>query len=469
MEIKIHNPNRLPTIDYRGLEPLQGNLKDLTEKNYNKLKTVLNRRGFTVPVFIWKHDGVNYLMDGHGRQRVMLREQMNDEGNYAVPYILIEAKDRRDAKAQLLEISSQYQTITQEGFDEFTDELENEDFENVAFDALQFVAQGDDDTLEEDEAPPVADVAVSKLGEIYKLGRHRVMCGDSTVKENVDLLMDGNKADMVFTDPPYGVDYSGRGQNTSNKIENDALSIEDTEIMVSSALKNAFDVSRDGTTCFVWHADSKPELRPLFERAFIGAGFKLSATIIWLKKQASMGFQDYRSRHEPCLYGWKGTRKERVTDRTQTTVWESGRDSNYEHPTQKPVFLAATAIANHNPGVLLDLFLGSGSTLIACEQTDRTCYGMELDPKYCDVIRKRYWKFINGKDDGWQENTPVVQSGNEPAATNTKPAASQPDTTVPVSRPVVPTANTATVGSPEPGRINQPEPQQETGNPQTAA
>lgn len=267
-----------------------------------------------------------------------------------------------------------------------------------------------EDDVVEDEAPEVStEPPVSKLGEIYQLGKHRVMCGDSTDKVNVELLMNGEKADMVFTDPPYGVDYSGRGQNTSNKIENDALSIEDTEAMVSQALSNAYDVCNDGATCFVWHADSKPELRPLFERAFLGAGFKLSATIIWLKKQASMGFQDYRSRHEPCLYGWKGTRKERVTDRTQTTVWESGRDSNYEHPTQKPVFLAGNAINNHDPKIILDLFLGSGSTLIACEQTDRICYGMELDPKYVDVIRKRYAKFISPENhlpDNWQELTP---------------------------------------------------------------
>jgi hypothetical protein len=154
--MKIHNPNNLPTVDYRGLEPLQGNLKDLTEKNYNKLKTILETRGFTIPLFLWRKtdlpigqvqasDAVNvfYLMDGHQRHRIMLRENMNDEGNYKVPYILIEATNRKEAKAQLLEISSQFGTMTHEGFDEFTDELDNADFENVAFDALQFVANDD--------------------------------------------------------------------------------------------------------------------------------------------------------------------------------------------------------------------------------------------------------------------------------------------------------------------------------------
>lgn len=262
--------------------------------------------------------------------------------------------------------------------------------------------------VKEDEAPEVStEPPTSKLGEIYQLGRHRLMCGDATSESDVALLMNGDKADMVFTDPPYGVDYSGRGKNTSNKIENDNLSLEDTAVMVDAALVNAYEVSNEGATCFVWHADSKPGLRPLFENSFTSAGWRLSATIIWLKKQASMGFQDYRSRHEPCLYGWKGIRKERVQNRAETTVWETGRDSNYEHPTQKPVFLAGNAIKNHNPKSILDLFGGSGSTLIACEQTDRTCYMMELDPKYCDVIRKRYAKFI-GKEDEWIQNTPVV-------------------------------------------------------------
>jgi hypothetical protein len=163
--MKIHNPNNLPTIDFRGVEPLQGNLKDLSEKNYNKLKTILETRGFTVPLFIW-HLETNggpetYLLDGHQRQRVMIKEQMNDEGNYKVPYILIEAKDRKDAKAQLLEISSQFGTMTQEGFDEFTDELDNADFENVAFDALAFVANDDPDDKENGEGDPVHSIIIS--------------------------------------------------------------------------------------------------------------------------------------------------------------------------------------------------------------------------------------------------------------------------------------------------------------------
>lgn len=392
---------QLKTLKLTDLRPADYNPRIITEEEFNGLKESLTTFGQQENLIVNKD---MTLISGHQRY-----EAMKALGWVEAVCNLVDLDKHQEKKLNVLmnsqAISGKYDDLM---LSEILEELKlDDDYESLRLDKLEPLDLSSVE-IEEDEPPEVSsEPPVSKLGEIYQLGRHRVMCGDSTDKASVELLMDGVKADMVFTDPPYGVDYSGLGQNTSNKIENDNLSIEDTEIMVSSALSNAFEVSRDGTTIFVWHADSKPELRPLFERAFIGAGFKLSATIIWLKKQASMGFQDYRSRHEPCLYGWKGTRKERVTDRTQTTVWESGRDSSYEHPTQKPVFLAANAIANHNPGVLLDLFLGSGSTLIACEQTDRTCYGMELDPKYVDVIRKRYAKFI-GKEEEWQSVTQLV-------------------------------------------------------------
>jgi DNA modification methylase len=230
------------------------------------------------------------------------------------------------------------------------------------------------------------------LGDLFEIGEHRLLCGDSTDSDAVARLMNGEKADMVFTDPPYGVNYSGGGKNTTNTIENDNLSLQETEEMVFGALTNAFIFSREGATIFVWHADSKPGLRPLFEKAFLESGWGLRATIIWQKKQASMGYADYRSQHEPCLYGWKGVKKERLEDRTQTTLWEGGRDQNYVHPTQKPLFLCETAIKNHNPKLLIDLFLGSGSTMVAAHQLKRKCYGMELDPKYCQVIIDRMKK-----------------------------------------------------------------------------
>ena len=260
--------------------------------------------------------------------------------------------------------------------------LDLPDFVNTELEAVE-------DDFEVAEGGIETDIVI---GDLFEIGEHRLLCGDSTDSDAVARLMDGEKADMVFTDPPYGVNYSGRGKNTTNTIENDNLSLEETEEMVLGALTNAFIFSREGATIFVWHADSKPGLRPLFEKAFLESGWGLRATIIWQKKQASMGYADYRSQHEPCLYGWKGVKKERLEDRTQTTLWEGGRDQNYVHPTQKPLFLCETAIKNHNPQLLIDLFLGSGSTMVASHQLKRKCYGMELDPKYCQVIIDRMKK-----------------------------------------------------------------------------
>lgn len=237
-----------------------------------------------------------------------------------------------------------------------------------------------EDEVVEDEAPPVADVAVSKLGEIYQLGRHRLMCGDSTVKENVDLLMDGKKADMVFTDPPYGVDYSGGTQfkksgkveksNRERLINDDSPEIYDSSVPIMAELTKG--------PVYTWFGSSKAI--NIF-RAVLQLG-EIHSIIVWVKGGGS----------------------------NETNVWEITKDGrNEHHPTQKPIEVCAKAIRNHSGEIVLDLFGGSGSTLIACEQLDRTCYMMELDPKYCDVIRKRYWKFVNGSEEGWEDGTPIIE------------------------------------------------------------
>lgn len=195
MQVKINNPNNLPTIDYRKLQPLQGDLKDLTDANYDKLKRVLKKRGFTAPVFVWRDGETLYLMDGHQRQRVMVKEDVNDKGNYEVPFVVIEAKNIKDAKAQLLEITSQYGTITQEGLDQFIAEAElpeGEVLEVVNFDALSFSKKPVEETdVEEDEAPEPEDTAISLLGVVYQLGNHRVLCGDATSADDMQKLMGG--------------------------------------------------------------------------------------------------------------------------------------------------------------------------------------------------------------------------------------------------------------------------------------
>lgn len=381
--MRIHNPNGLPTIDYRTVLPLQGQLKDLSTDNYAKLKGVLERRGFDIPLFLWRDGDIHYLLDGHQRQRVMTTEDMSDAGDYAVPYILVEANNEQDAKAKLLEITSQYGSITYEGWDAFTADLEETELlEAVHFDALPLLGtRTDEPEVEEDEAPEISsEPPVSLLGEVYQLGRHRLMCGDSTLGTDIEQLLDGAEPDMVYTDPPYGMNYSGRGKNTSTNIMND--NIDPTEF---------YNLGSHIAERYVW--GRVENYKHLFDEP--------RDVIIWKKNNFGMG-RGYRGQYEVCFYYGDFTGSD-------SDVWELPKDSKYDHPTQKPVSLAVRAIKNSKPQLIIDYFGGSGSTLIACEQTNRTCYMMELDPKYCDVIRKRYWKLMNdGEVEDWEAGTPVI-------------------------------------------------------------
>lgn len=402
--MKIHNLSELPTIDYRTIKPLQGNLKDLDQKNHDRLLRVLNKRGFTTPVFIWKNpeDSELYLLDGHQRQRVMQKNDLNDNGNYEVPYALIPGATEQEAKEQLLEITSQYGHMTMEGLDEFAFDLDLTELD-VHFDALDLdkFLDGlhDADEIEEDEAPEVDEQnpPESKLGEIYQLGRHRLMCGDSTDFGTVSELMNGVQADMVFTDPPYNTGIQqGRTAKEWGIIENDAMSSKDFDKFMADVMACVYAVTTgDKYFCIDWRGyetvkNSMPNIK---------------SCIVWVKNNFGLG-AGYRPQHEFILFD--GMMK--ATD--QSNVWEEKKDAsvNYQHPTQKPVAIPGRAIKNSSKqgASVLDLFGGSGSTLIAAEKLGRTCYMMELDPKYCDVIRKRYAKHIGAED--WQAATPVIQA-----------------------------------------------------------
>lgn len=239
----------------------------------------------------------------------------------------------------------------------------------------------------EDEVPELADKPISKLGEVYQLGRHRLVCGDSTKIEDVEKLMNGNKADMVFTDPPYGVDYSSRVDRDKRKpwggIKNDDLEGESLKEFLYDSLAW---IDTPKYICCNWQS---------VVDFFLALG-RPNSLIVWDKGSIGLG-AGYRNQHEFILFYGK------LEHNSESNVWTITRDSTsgYTHPTQKPVAVPSRAIKNLKGNNVLDLFGGSGSTLIACEQLDRTCYMMELDPKYCDVIRKRYAKFI-GKEEEWQ-------------------------------------------------------------------
>jgi DNA modification methylase len=247
-----------------------------------------------------------------------------------------------------------------------------------------------EDGVKEDDFDVAAELekpCISKLGDVWILGRHRLICGDSTKAETYELLMDGKKANLVVTDPPYNVNYEG----AAGKIKNDNMENEAFYEFLLAAFNNTEAVMAQDASIYVFHADTEGLN---FRKAFSDAGFYLSGACIWKKQSLVLGRSPYQWQHEPVLFGWKKKGKHNwYADRKQTTIWEFEKPKkNADHPTMKPVALVAYPILNSSLTncIVLDPFGGSGSTLIACEQTDRICHTIELDEKYCDVIMKRY-------------------------------------------------------------------------------
>lgn len=402
-------------LDYRFIVPFQGELKDLSEKNYNKLLASFNKHGFFVPIFIWQNGKDNWCLDGHGRLRVLNKEKIEfDNTGYEIPVHLIQAEDITDAKEKLLKITSQYQQITYEGLQNYIDEAELVDveiYEAVHFDALPLLGQTNVEEVEEDEPPEVDDKETfSKPGEIYKLGKHRVMCGSATSEEDTNKLLGQQMIDLYLTDPPYNVDYTGKTKDAL-KIENDQMDDGEFLAFLSDANRRADEHMKSGASFYIFHADSEGYN---FRASVKEVGWMLKQCLIWVKQTMVMGRQDYQWKHEPILYGWKsGASHNWFSDRKQTTVLEFDRPSrSTEHPTMKPLNILAYLIQNSTKAgdLVFDNFLGSGSTLMAADLVDRTCYGIELDPKYVDVIRKRYSKVVSPDDweTEWQTLTPPV-------------------------------------------------------------
>jgi len=246
------------------------------------------------------------------------------------------------------------------------------------------------DGVKEDDFDVAAELekpTITKAGDIWTLGRHRLICGDSTKEETFAQLMGGKKVNLVITDPPYNVNYEG----TAGKIQNDNMADAAFYDFLLAAFQNAEGVMADDASIYVFHADTEGLN---FRKAFADAGFYLSGCCIWKKQSLVLGRSPYQWQHEPCLYGWKKKGKHLwYTGRKESTIWEFDKPKkNGDHPTMKPIPLLAYPIMNSSltNSLVLDPFGGSGSTLIACEQTDRICYTVELDEKFCDVIVKRY-------------------------------------------------------------------------------
>lgn len=355
------------------------NPRSITKVNFKKLKEDLQRDNFA-PLVVNQD---NIVLSGNQRLRAI-----RELGWGEVEISRVETRSEEDMVWYALrgnESSGEWDldklaelTYDLPEFDNFKIDLKN-----ITLDKLK-KRYGPEPI--EDEPPPVPDEPESKRGEIYELGRHRLMCGDATSREDVEKLMDGKKADMVFTDPPYGVSYEGRTKDKLT-IRGDG----NTEVF-GKAVDNFLTVPGAAFyVCCPAGNNFKDFLIPFTRRCYH------AATIVWVKNSLVLGHGDYHYRHEPILYGWsRGAGHKFYGDRTQTTVWEIDKPSvSKEHPTMKPVAVPARAIKNSSKkgDIVLDLFGGSGSTLIACEQTNRICYMMEIDPRYCDVIRKRYEVF----------------------------------------------------------------------------
>ena len=367
-------------------------------KNDDAVEAVANsikNFGFKSPIVV---DANKVIVNGHTRLKASKLL-----GLTMVPVII--ASDLTEDQCRALRLADN-KTAEIASWDKklLMQELESIDWEGLEMDMTDFGFDNIFDSKPQEvthddfeEGQYIPATPYSMQGDVYLLGRHRIMCGDSTNPEMVKILLNGNKADMIFTDPPYNVNYEG---SDGQSIQNDNMGNEEFYNFLLSVYKNMFDSIKEGGSIYVCHADSEGLN---FRKAFIDAGFKLAQCLIWVKNSFTMGRQDYQWQHEPILYGWKpGAGHYFVDDRSLSTVWFYDKPKHNDlHPTMKPLELVGQGINNGSllGQLVLDLFGGSGSTLIACEQAGRINYSMELDEKYADVIVKRFIKYKDSTDD----------------------------------------------------------------------
>ena len=372
--------------------------KDLKpgDAEYEKLKRSIEQFGYVEPV-IWNKT-TGRVVGGHQRLKVLM-----DMGMTKVDCVVVEMDEDKEKALNIAlnKISGDWDKdklalliadLQGADFDVSLTGFEPAEIDDLFKDTLKDGVKDDDfDVGAELEKP-----TMTKHGDIWTLGRHRLICGDSTKAETYDLLMGSTKANLVITDPPYNVNYEG----SAGKIKNDNMADDAFYNFLLDAYTQMHSAMADDASIYVFHADTEGLN---FRRAFADAGFYLSGCCIWKKQSLVLGRSPYQWQHEPCLYGWKKNGKHQwYTGRKETTIWEFDKPKkNGDHPTMKPIPLLAYPIMNSSMSnsVVLDPFGGSGSTLIACEQTDRICYTVELDEKFCDVIVKRYIEQVGGSDE----------------------------------------------------------------------
>ena len=401
------------SVNIDKLIPYVNNARTHSKEQINKLRSSLREFGFINPVII---DSNYNVIAGHGRILAA-----REEGITEIPCVLVDYLTEAQKKAYIL---ADNRFALDAGWDEDLlrveiEALQAEDydvlltgFDPAEIDELFSIPEEDikDDNFDVDEE--LSKPTMSKQGDVWLLGNHRLVVGDSTKAETYDKLMDGKKANLVVTDPPYNVNYEG----TAGKIKNDNLEDSKFYQFLLDAFKCAESVMADDASIYVFHADTEGLN---FRKAFNDAGFYLSGCCIWEKPSLVLGRSPYQWQHEPVLYGWKKKGKHQwYASRKETTIWKYDKPKkNTDHPTMKPIPLLAYPIMNSSLSncIVLDMFGGSGSTLIACEQTNRICYTIELDEKYADVIVKRYIEQVGSSDNVFVERDGIKSAYSEVA------------------------------------------------------
>ena len=391
--------------DINDLIPYIRNARTHSESQIAQIAASIKEFGFLSPILIAED---NTILAGHGRLAAARKL-----GLTKVPCVKESHLTETQRRAYII---ADNKLSLNAGWDEDIlaielSELQGADFDLdlLGFDESELASIFEDDKEVEDDDFDVEEElnkpCFSKAGDIWTLGRHRLICGDSTKEETYRILMEGKKANLVVTDPPYNVNYEG----SAGKIKNDNMNTDKFYNFLLDAFSNMEKVMADDASIYVFHADTEGLN---FRKAFNDAGFYLSGCCIWKKPSLVLGRSPYQWQHEPCLYGWKKKGKHQwYSGRRETTIWEFEKPKkNAEHPTMKPIALLAYPITNSSMSntLILDPFGGSGSTLIACEQTDRSCYTIELDEKFCDVIVKRYIEQV-----GTDKDVSLLRDGKE--------------------------------------------------------
>lgn len=386
-------------LDVAEVTPYARNSRTHSDEQVAQVAASIKEFGWTNPILI---DESGTIIAGHGRlmaaQRLgadkvptIMLGHLTDAQKRA--YVIADNKLALNAGWDQELLAIEVEELLGEGFD-----LDLTGFGEDEINSLLAEANKVEDGLTDaDDAPEVPEIPVTATGDVWVLGRHRVICGDATVQTDIEKLMNGQLADMLLTDPPYNVDYTGKTKDAL-KIQNDVMSDTGFRQFLCDSFATADIVMKQGAVFYIWHADSEGYN---FRGACFDVDWEVRQCLIWDKDVMVMGRQDYHWKHEPCLYGWKkGAAHLWASDRKQTTILRFDRPKrNDVHPTMKPVDLIEYQILNNTKGadIVLDVFGGSGSTLIAAEKSGRNAYIAELDEKYVDVIVKR-WQDFTGQD-----------------------------------------------------------------------